>query len=91
MQDCYVNLTELGSQTLTISFEYEDKNGNIFTLEPQTYTIEVNQSNLSSVTIDNNQVSSTTMILIGITAIIVLTLIIAIITSIRGKRKEFSE
>ena len=91
MQDCYINLTEVGSQTLTISFEYEDKNGNIFTLEPQTYTIEVSQSNLSSVTIDNNQVSSTTMILIGITAIIVLTLIIAIITSIRGKRKELSE
>ena len=91
MQDCYVNFTEVGSHTLTISFEYEDKNGNKFTLEPQTYTVEVNPPSQSSVTKNNNQLSAPAVILIVFAVIITIAFTAAIITSINAKRKEYNE
>lgn len=90
MKDCYVNFTKEGSQELTISFEYEDKNGNKFTLEPSTYTVEVNQPSTSSVTKNNNQLTTPAIILIVFAVIITIAFTIGIISLVNTKRKEYN-
>lgn len=91
MKDCYVNFTETGEQTLTISFEYEDKHGNKFSLESQSYTVIVNDANQSSVNKTGNQISGPAIVLIVFAVIITIAFTVAIVTSINAKRREYNE
>ncbi len=91
MKDCYVNFTASGEQTLTISFEYEDKNGNKFTLDPETYTVMVNELSQSTVNKNNNSLSGPAIILIVFAVILAIAFTAAIVTSINAKRKEYNE
>ncbi|MBE5925442.1 MAG: hypothetical protein E7270_00400 [Lachnospiraceae bacterium] len=90
MKDCYVNFTKDGTQELIISFEYEDKNGNKFTLEPKTYTVEVNQPSTSSVTKNTNQLTTPAIIFIVFVVIITIAFTIGIISLVNTKRKEYN-
>lgn len=91
MRDCYVNFTELGEQTLTISFEYEDKNGNKFTIEPKEYKVLVNDASSSSVNKTNNKISGPAIVLIVFAVIITIAFTVAIVTAINAKRREYNE
>lgn len=96
MQDCYVNFTEAGEQTLSISFEYVDKSGNVFTIDSQSYTVNVNESkditiqsvNEGSVTINGKKYTSVQVIIVTFIGIIVFACGVTFISSALSKRKE---
>ena len=84
MKDCYVNFLEEGKQSLSVAFEYEDTDGNKFTIDKKTYDVEVNPSQLISV--DNNN-SGKTFSIIWL-AIAVMLNIAIIYTVVRKSKKK---
>lgn len=56
MMDCYVSFLKVGTQTLSISFEYKDESGITYTLPASEYSVEVTSGN--SLSVDNDNESS---------------------------------
>jgi len=97
--DYYVSFLDAGTQTLTISCTYEDKNGNLITLDSKDFTVQVLDANAPIVTDTSSTTTTTaptttegisvTTVLLAIVSAVVLILIAAVILrTVRRNRKS---
>ena len=92
--DYYVSFNNPGTQTVSISFRYTDENGTEYTLEPETFQVEVSpyEANVANVT-QTDEGSFITdenkgYILAACIGVIVIVLIGAAIIMVKNKEKK---
>ena len=92
--DYYVTFTQEGEQKLTISFEYQDTNGNSYTIDAKEYTVDVySYTNIDDeagvISTERFTIGSKEIyMLIAVSVLVGVALIIAVVTLVKKGSKD---
>lgn len=95
--DSYVNFSKDGEQKIVINFEYTDENGNVYTSDPQQYTVNVSSYEAAKVSVGQTDSSSfiteenRVYIVVGCVAVLVILVLLVGIFAAKSKEKRGNE